>query len=135
MKMKMALLGGLALAFSIAPVSASGSGGSVGGFPTSQAPSVPRPVDRTYEAGKAIFNGKISRYRGVEFCISAAEVGAVRGVGRGTLKPFKRGPANALAAQLTDCADPARPAASFLEGADLRALVHYLDKRYALRLS
>ena len=85
---------------------ASGSGGSGGGVPPSFPTPAPRPIDRTYEAGKAIFNGRLQRYRGVGFCVAAIDAGAARKVGRGVLKPFKGGPARALAERLTDCADP-----------------------------
>ena len=52
-----------------------------------------------------------------------------------TLRPLRETSPTAVAKRLVDCGDVTAPAGELLSLRDLSDLVHYLNKRYALRLA
>ena len=115
------------------PVLASGGYGGGGG---SYRGSASRS-DPTYDRGKALYQGRAREHRGLEVCLAqpVGETSQPIGISRRSLGDYKRSSARALAEDLVHCEAPHGAIASELEAGDLRALLHYLNKRYALRLT
>ncbi len=122
------LLAGLVLS---TPAFASGSysppGGRGDGLSRSR-------TDRLYEQGKALFRGQARQARGLEVCVLDAKRGRGVPVKRASLAPFRKRSANDLAVALVSCGSEPVQLHRTLDRRDLRALVHYLDKRHRLRL-
>ena len=114
-----------------APVFASG-GGSYGGGGGLSAPQ-PRAVDRAYEYGKAIYQGRVKEVGKIQYCVKQGEE-TVK-LKRGSLKPYKGGTVNDLAQNLYDCKMPEDRIADRMSQKNLQFVLYYLNKRYKLKLS
>ncbi|MEO0973649.1 MAG: hypothetical protein AAFX85_11195 [Pseudomonadota bacterium] len=123
----------LTLSFAGAAGAALASGSYGGPQPGSTYDRIPQ-ADPVYEKGKAIFNGKLTDYGAVKFCVNTSADSAAQRVTRKTLKPYRGVAPSELASHLYDCATPDRMATDVLSRGDLIAMIHFLDKRYKLKL-
>ena len=116
----------LALAAPAAWASGSYRGGGGGAVTTTR-------EDPLYERGKALFKGRVSEHREVRYCVMGGDGAAVE-VDRGALKGFRGARYAEVARGLVVCGDPEVTIVERLGRDDALALVHYLGKRYRLRL-
>lgn len=96
------------------------------------------PLDPTYVLGKSIYMGKGNKVRGLRVCLSVYDeeddsLKAVR-LSRKVLKPFRGRPIIELTVRLIDCKAPKSQVALILDRTEFRALVHFMNKRFRLRL-
>lgn len=96
------------------------------------------PIDRTYSLGKSIFMGRGRKIHGLRVCLSVRngdhdDPTAVR-LSRRVLKPFKDRPIIEFTTRLVDCENPQSQVALILDRIEFRALVHFMNKRFRLRL-
>lgn len=96
------------------------------------------PLDRTYVLGKYIYMGKGKKVRGLKICLAVFDEEeddprAVR-LSRKVLKPFKDRRIIDLTTKLIDCSAPKSQVALILDRTEFRALVHFMNKRFRLRL-
>ena len=115
---------------------ASGSygGNSGGGYRGGDVFSPGSRTDALYERGKALSRGRVRAHRGVELCIVEAEGAEPREIGFRSLSSFRGGQRADLARHLVVCDAPEVSAREKLGESDEAALVHYLERRYRLRL-
>ena len=94
--------------------------------------------DPLFDKGKAVYRGRAESAKGTKFCVvdkgGEGEAPEAKKLSRSNLKPFKGGSKRVLMLQLVDCEDATKPARTVLSAEDLRALVHYLDGRFKLKL-
>lgn len=107
-----------------------GGGGSYGG---SNPASTARPVDQTYETGKAIFKGRKRGEPKLSYCVLADDGNKIP-VKRKSLKPFKGTSYNELANNLFDCEQPDKRINEVLSRDSFLYVVYYLNKRHKLDL-
>ena len=124
------------------PVLASGGGG--GGYGGGRGFDYGGSRERTdpaYERGKKVAKGRAPSARGVKVCVAVSseesdEDGKLvaKKLSARTLRPLRETSPTAVAKRLVDCGDVTAPAGELLSLRDLSDLVHYLNKRYKLRL-
>ena len=119
---------------------ASGGGGGFGGGGPSYSGSTSR-TDPAYERGKKVAKGRAPSIRGLKVCVAVSseepdEDGQLiaKKLSARVLRPLRETSPNELARRLVDCKDVEQRAAGKLSRRDLSDLVHYLNKRYKLRL-
>lgn len=115
------------VSFFLMAVNASASGTSY-----SSSSSDSKKVDRAYEYGKSLYKGRISSVGKVKFCIATGDT--IVKVKRGTLKTYSGGSFSGLGYRLVDCEQPGQRIVDKLGERNTGFLVHYLDKRYKLKL-
>lgn len=121
------LLSGLLLI--AAPAHASGSG-SYGGYSTDNQKS--KRVDETYEYGKAIYKGRVKSVGKISFCLAQGD--QLFRAKRGSLKGYSGGSFQQLANDLVNCKNPDEQIIAKIGEQKTRFLLHYLNKRYKLKL-
>ncbi|MEM9174263.1 MAG: hypothetical protein AAGC67_03445 [Myxococcota bacterium] len=123
-----------------ATASASGGGGYGGGGGFGGG-SVRERTDPAYERGKRVAKGRAPSARGFKVCVAVSSedtdedgrLVAKRFSSR-SLRPLRATTATTVARRLVDCKDVTASADQRLSVRDLSDLVHYLNKRYKLRL-
>lgn len=112
---------------------ASGGGGGGGGFSggSYNSPQA-RPVDQTYELGKAIYTGRAKGEPSLEYCIAVE--GEKLPLKRKSVKVFKDSTYNEFANNLYNCEEPDQLVAETLTRDSLLYVVYYLNKRHKLKL-
>jgi len=124
-----AILSGTAFA------SGGGGGGGGGGFGGGGFGGTPqaRPVDQTYEVGKAIYNGRGQNTPKLSYCVKGEgdEIVPLKGK---TAKQYKRATYNDFANALYNCDVPENRIAQELEREDFLYVIYYLNKRHRLKL-
>lgn len=106
---------------------ASGGGGhDTGGF--SQ-----KKIDQLYELGKSYYKSPQADGSRLEYCVRNND--ELKKLSRRSVKPFKRGPVSAFVDSLYSCTDPAVKIADVIDDEQGEAVLHYLNKRFKLRLS
>lgn len=114
-----------------------GSGGYSGGGFSSGSQNLPqRQTDPLYEHGKAVFKGRTTNTKGVDFCLtsSQSEEGFTK-IKRKSIRPFKGTSYQLMAEGLVDCNKPESSLIQTLTRDEMLTLIYYLDKRYKLNLS
>ena len=133
---KFALVFSTAVIFSGAALASGGGGGGGGGFGGGSlggsAPA-PRPVDQTYEVGKAIYNGRADSAPKLSYCVKGEGNEMVPLKGK-TAKEYKRATYNDFANALYNCDVPENRIAQELEREDFLYVLYYLNKRHKLKL-
>ena len=127
-----------ALIFSLVPVTGFASGTGSGGFgrTSGSGGTTERLVDPVYELGKSIFRGRNKTYGGTKFCLpSEAEESGLIKIKRKTIKGYKEQSFQELAIDLRNCDDAEQNLLKTLAPEDFRALLHYLNQRYRLKLT
>lgn len=131
-----ALVLSTAVVFSGSAFASGGGGGGGGGFGGGSfgggAPQ-PRPVDQTYEVGKAIYNGRTDNAPKLSYCVRNEEGEMVPLKGK-SAKQYKRSTFNDFANALYNCDVPENRIAQELEREDFLYVLYYLDKRHKLKL-
>lgn len=110
------------------------SGGSSRGFSGSDSRSLQqqRPVDQSYEAGKAIYTGRAKGEPSLDYCIVVE--GEKVPLKRKTVKTYKQGTYNEFAESLYRCDEPDSLIADSLTRDSLLYVIYYLNKRHKLNL-
>ncbi|MEM7219576.1 MAG: hypothetical protein AAF515_14505 [Pseudomonadota bacterium] len=127
--MSLALFAGDALA----------SGGYGGPLPE-RSGSVPhREVDRVYEFGKALYQGRGGAQK-TAYCVKAPEAEGsdsdkVKRIGRRSLRAWRGSDQNRFANALVDCAAPDQLALRSVDEQQIPFVLYYLNKRYKLDLT
>lgn len=113
--------------------SAMASGGVFGGgrLPSQQ----PQIVDPLYDHGKAVYTGKVRKYGKLKYCVTEPGNEKLGKLKRKTLKPYKNGDIRVFINNLYNCDQPDQLIATVLVRDDLIAVLHYINKRYRLRLN
>lgn len=88
--------------------------------------------DAVYEEGKALLKGRVSGIDKVTYCVATAD-GAIKLKSR-SIKLHRGSTSAALAASLVNCDAPDQGIADHLDPPSVRAVLHYLNKRYRLKL-
>ena len=117
-----------ASAFVLSPiVNASGGGGyDTGSFSQSR-------IDQLYELGKSYYKSPQANGTRLEYCVKT-DSGLAK-LSRKSVKPFKRGAASQFVNSLYSCNDPSLKIADALPADQGDAVLHYLNKRFKLRLA
>lgn len=89
-------------------------------------------VDRAYEYGKSLYKGRIASVGKVKFCIASGD--NVVKVKRDTLKAYAGSSFSGLGYRLVNCEQPAQRIVDKLGEKNTGFVLHYLDKRYKLKL-
>ena len=106
---------------------ASGGGGfDQSGFSQSR-------IDQQYETGKSYYKSRQADGSRLEYCIKNND--NLRKLSRGSVKPFKKGPASAFVDSLYSCGDPTLKIADAVPDGQGEAILYYLNKRFKLRLT
>lgn len=106
----------------------SGGGGSFNSGARQQA----RPVDQTYELGKAIYTGRAKGEPSLDYCLDVE--GEKIPLKRKSVKTFKESTYNEFANNLYNCDEPDQLVADSLTRDSLLYVVYYLNKRHKLNL-
>ena len=121
----------ICLFFSLNTQASGGYGGGYGGgnnFPVQQ-------TDPVYEHGKAVFKGRISAYKDIDFCIITTndELGFAK-IKRKTIKHLKKTSYQKVAENLVSCDSTKQLIYQLITREDMAAVIYYLNKRYKLKL-
>ena len=108
--------------------SASASGG--GGFGNSGFSS--KRIDQQYELGKSYYKAPLADGSRLEYCVKSDS--DLQKLSRKSVKKFKRGSASNFVAALHNCANPDEKIADLVTEEQGQAILHYLNKRFKLRL-
>ena len=133
------------------PVSASGSGsygGSRGGYGGGYGGSYGSgrghsdasgynysPVDQAYEDGKSLYHGRNKTYGKIKYCVASANGAEKTRIDDRSIKQYKGGTLAHLATNLYNCDAPENAIGSILSQSDFQHVLHYLNKRYDLKLN
>ena len=117
-------------------------GGGGGGGYGSPSPANSRLSDPLYDVGKSLYQGRNRRHRGLQICLletPANERSTKKATDQVPLsRKHIRGHRNStvleLTTQMVRCGEPETAITSVLSTSDLEALLHFLNKRYRLRL-
>lgn len=109
---------------------ASGSG-SYGSYGTDDRQT--KQVDEAYEYGKAIYKGRVKSIGKINFCLDQGDQ-LIRAK-RGSLKGYTGGSFQQLANELVNCKNPDEQIITKIGEQKTRFLLHYLNKRYKLKLN
>jgi hypothetical protein len=95
-------------------------------------------LDEVYTIGKSIYSGRYKKHRGLGVCLNmstgADEPAQAVRPSQKLLKQFVEVPILVLTTRLVDCEDPTSQLALILSPNDFRALVHFMNQRFRLRL-
>jgi len=127
--MRLHLLSAATLCILMSSPLALASGG--GGF--DQSGFSQKRIDQQYEAGKSFYKSRQADGSRLEYCIKSNS--GLKKLSRGSVKPFKKGPASEFVASLYSCADPNLKIAEAVPDDQGDAILYYLNKRFKLRLS
>ncbi len=116
-------------AFLLASNYALASGG--GGF--GQGGNQYKSVDQQYELGKSYYKGRLPDGSKLSYCIKSSN--GLAKLSRKSVKPFKKGPAANFVNSLYNCNAPDQKIAELFDDAEGSAVLHYLNKRFKLRLT
>jgi len=112
--------------------SAFASGGYSGGGFRNNNSTIARPVDQTYEVGKAIFKGRQAGEPSLQYCVVAD--GAKVPVKRSSVKAYKDSTYDNFSNNLYQCDKPDKLVAQGLTRDSLLYVLYYLNKRHKLGL-
>lgn len=105
---------------------ASGGGGHNQGFSA-------RKVDKLYEEGKSYFKAKVNNGASLKYCVQSGD--ELKKLSKRSLKPLRKSNEQAFAASLYNCDTPDQTILAVVGQDKMSAIVHYLNKRYKLKLS
>lgn len=95
-------------------------------------------IDGAYALGKSIYMGRGRKGHRLRVCLSVRngvdEDPDVVRLSRRVLKPFKDRRVIELTTRLVDCENPESQVALIFDRTEFRALVHFMNKRFRLRL-
>ena len=108
-------------------VLASGGGGfNSGGFSSQR-------IDQQYELGKSYYKGTQADGSRLEYCVK--DNSGLKKLSRRSVSKFKKGSVNNFVDSLYNCAAPDQKIADLVSDEQGAAILHYLNKRFKLRLS
>ncbi len=97
-----------------------------------------RTLDEVYSLGESIYTGRYKKHRGLGLCLNmsrgADEPATAVRPSHKLLKQFVEVPILVLTTRLVDCEHPTSQLALILSPNDFRALVHFMNQRFRLRL-
>jgi len=89
-------------------------------------------VDFSYEHGKALYSGRMPSVGKIKFCVPKGDKFVK--VKRKTLKPYVGGDFESLGYSLVNCDKPDERIVDRMGEQNTGFVLHYLDKRYKLKL-
>ena len=104
---------------------ASSGGGSFGSSSRSS-------VDKQYELGRSYYKSRQANGSQLKYCVRSGD--DLKKLSRRSVKQFKNGSATAFVDSLYSCEDPNLKIADVVPDGHGDAILHYLNKRYKLRL-